>query len=336
VEAFVYPSNTNTLVDRYLRLSRLTITPMDYVSFYELKKLSFEKNEIIEVCSSFNESDYGYGETRFQTLVAAHNAAQVFIDKKTRIRVMPGYYDEFETVWAGVDGENSAEYKGIICKNNVIYESFDPDTPSLTTLKWDGHAGFSPGYVMNTDTQAAPRCIFHITTPETRTKISGFKLWSKNTRYCLHPESAGSGAKSSWILENLIFDWNGRPETVQPTWGTHLGIGISSGEIGHVIRCKFEGTVIGGLAGHNNGWYVPSQGEKPFICPGAKLHIIGCDFNGNNFEMATYQEDADLPDSLIIEDCVGIDTAEFTIIGAATAQNWKAQIVNSNIINNNL
>lgn len=54
--------------------------------------------------------------------------------------------------WTGSDCEQYTVDKGIIPRDNQFFEIFD--FPRLTKLVWDGHAGFSPGYIMDVDSQA--------------------------------------------------------------------------------------------------------------------------------------------------------------------------------------
>jgi len=280
---------------------------------------------ILEVSPEFNSSTPGWGVTKFASMITAHNS--ILDNSKNnqyKIKLIkPGTYNEWQTVFPGVDGDSTIDksYQGIVVKDYVSFESGDIDHPENYILTWDGHSGYSNGYVMSTD-QAMRKCIFHIT--GAHTSIKGFKFVNKNTRYCVHPESASTGANNEWTLENCIFEWNGRPNCIE-AGGTSVGIGISSGEIGNIKNCKFTGLVQGGIGGHNNGWY-DGQGTKPFIVPGAILNIENCDFGGTVIFMKSYVIDANLYDVLNLKNCRRISAAAFGFENDQTVQNWRATV----------
>lgn len=338
-DCYLYPENSDTAVFRTCRFSKVVLTPYDLPSYQNLQKIDiYEKRNILEVAKFFTSGTTGWGVSKFNSIIEAHNSLQPTYyesDLKRTIRLMPGTYDEFETVWAGVDGETNQTYQGIVCKNEVNYESFDKKDPALTVLKWDGHAGFSNGYVMNTAWECMTRCIFHISEWEVKCEINGFTVWSKNTRYCIHPESAGSGYGNHWKIKNCILQWEGRPQVADPLTGVHLGIGISPGEIGEVENVKFTGSVQGGLVGHNNGLST-YMGVPPFIVQGAKLLIKDTDFNGHDFRMDTLSNDERTLDIVEFENVVNINTAGLIFYAPATKLNWRAVKKGVTIVTDNL
>lgn len=339
----IFPNNMVSGSNKYFRVSQILVTPLDVNSKNTLLSLTeSDDSKIIDVSKSFDSTTNGWGITRFNNVITAWETDSTDYlngrkDRKTIFRLMPGTYDEFETKWAGTDSEASPEYKGIIPRNNQYFESFDLNNPELTLLTWDGHAGFSSGHIMDVPNQVMSRCIFHISDWQeggVKTHVKGFKISSKNTRYCVHPESAGNGKNNEWLIEDCVLDWQGRPNAEVTTGGIHVGIGISTEETGRINRVKCIG-LPGGFSGHNNGWSI-NMGPKPFIVKGAKLSIENCDLGDGIIHMQCISNDANTPDSLIIEQCSNVDIASFELISPATYQNWKGTVINSDIINNEL
>lgn len=340
INVIVFPISLTSGLDRSFRISNIEIQPLDGFSYNELLKVvkKRENYKNIDISKGFDSSTAGWGVTRFNNVVTAWEVDHSDYlngrnNRHTVFNIMPGFYDDWAAKWAGNDAEdpNDGTYQGITPANHQYFKSFDLDNPLLTILHWDGHSGYSTGFVMST-TQAMKKCIFHISDNIVLSHIEGFKIDAKNVRYCIHPESAGTGNKNVWHLKNLSLNWGGRPN-VEAAGGTHLGIGISAGEEGTIDTVDFTGE-LGGIGGHNNGWSVLSQGPKPHVCKGARLTIINCKFNNNNIEMQTYMNDADTPDSLKIIDCGGINTLSLGFTPPATVQNWKVEVVNSEIQNN--
>ena len=220
---------------------------------------------------------------------------------------------------------------GIRVNDYVYFESTDINHPENYILNWDGHAGFSEGYTMNT-TQAMRRCLFHLDKRPLHTHIKGFTLRAKNTRYCIHPETAGTGWGNEWLIENCIFDWQGCPN-VSGYSGATVGIGISSGESGRIKNCKWKNEGYAGIVGHNNG-FTENQwnAEKPFFVEGANLLIENCDLNNCSITQDTLRDNIDGFDLLTIKNCRNVKSVNTGLQGEASKQNWKVEIIQSEVL----
>ena len=345
INIIAFPNNLgdNTTIQRVLRVSRLYILPMDYASYKSIEPfiINYSERKIYEVSPDFDSTTENYGKYRFTSPVSCFDYFEnirvtnpyCFNEKnKIVVRVMPSIYDEFETKWAGINGETEETYLGIRLRSCETWESFDIDSPELTVLKWDGYSGFS---TTMTTTQAMRRCVFHITDAYTQKKINGFKIIAKNTRYCIHPESAGNGFEASWKIENCLLDWGGRPN-VDNEGGCHIGIGISAGETGLIDKVKCIGSGSSkGIGGHNNGFSSGNFPYRPFILNGAKLTITNTNVGGGDIRFQSTTNVSDNYDILKLENVMNINTAEF-YESAGIDANWRAQVVGCDIFTNNL
>lgn len=254
---------------------------------------------VLEVSPSYNSSTLGWGVTMFSSMIVADNS---IIDngymKRYEIHVHEGYYTDWETAFPGYDATKT--YTGIICKDYVDYIG---DGESKVTLKWDGLAGFAGGHLLTFD-EYMQKCIFHIIGPNT--KIKGFNIISKNTRYCVHSESSGNAKNNTWTLENLILEYQGVPDAaVATTRSSAIGIGISPGETGIIGKgVKFA---KGGLYVHNNKWNDIAAGSPPIPCPAATIKMEGCDLRGNQVNVQSVTSNGDvLYDQFILKDVQNI------------------------------
>lgn len=287
----------------------------------------------LEVDKTYNSETSGFGVSKFNSLIDAHNYTNGKSSYANRflIKVHPGTYDDWGIKFAGSDGEVGEGYLGIRVNDYVYFESTDINHPENYILNWDGHAGFSEGYTMNS-TQAMRRCLFHLDKRPLHTHIKGFTLRAKNTRYCIHPETAGTGWGNEWLIENCIFDWQGCPN-VSGYSGATVGIGISSGESGHIKNCKWKNTGYEGIVGHNNG-FAKNQwnAEKPFFVEGANLLIENCDLNNCSITQDTLKDNIDGFDLLTIKNCRNVKSVNTGLQGEASKQNWKVEIIQSEVL----
>lgn len=288
---------------------------------------------IFKVSPSFTSSTAGWGITKFNSLITAHNSiTDSSYYNRYLILVYPGTYDDWKTTWQGVNGETGGSYYGIIPKDYVYFESTDIEHPENYILTWDGYYGFTSP--MTTD-QAMRRCLFHVSAHPCHTHIKGFTLQSKNCRYAFHAESGAAGNGNDWLLQNCIIDWQGCPDGSGYT-GDAIGIGISAGEKGHIKNCKILNAYASNnkISGHNNGWNTAeyANGAKPFVTPGATLTIENCDLNGNDIQQTTLDNDANIFDVLNIINCRNINNINLGFQGGATVQNWKVNIENSQYV----
>lgn len=338
-KTFVQTYNTDTTIDRYIRISRVQITPLTGEAQAKCLEQygSLPLRPIYEVCKDFTSTTTGFGTYRFNSVLEASVAipAMTPYDGIT-VRIMPGIYDDFATKFPVTEGE-TPQYKGIITKDGTTYESFDPNLPELTKLVWDGHSGLPNTQYLN-QVQAMNRAVFHVNINYISglpVVIRGLHIISSNCRYCIHPESSGFGYGRKWTIDNCILEWNGNPYVIGFS-GRHLGIGISSGETGIVNSTLFTGTTIAGIGGHNNGFVIRQTGTKPLMIRGANLKVINCTMSGNDIIMNVVSNDATTFDTLEIIGTKDVRTAKFGFETSGVVQNWKGFAINSTIQNNQM
>lgn len=205
------------------------------------------------------------------------------------------------------------------------YVSIIGEDPSTTILTFDG----SPDGEQITREEAFKYAIFHFNFDKPYYgNIENLTMKVKNGRYCFHPESAGK-SKGNWTVKNCIFDFEGNPNVTN--WdGAAVGIGISHGETGKIIRCKWNNPNIKGVVGHNNGY---GYTDNPIIIPNAKLTFEECDFNGTDFNIDNYQADSPLHDMLYLINCANINEGYFGAQNGQTAKTWICINQGSQIIN---
>lgn len=328
-------SNLNVNVD----FTNLTLTSLNNKTLVDIIDDLKTVNDsytltTLEVNKTYNSDTSGFGVTKFNSLIDAHNYTNNKSSYTNRflIKVHPGTYDDWGTKFAGSDGEVGEGYLGIRVNDYVYFESTDINHPENYILNWDGYTGFSEGYTMNR-TQAMRRCLFHLDKRPLHTHIKGFTLKAKNTRYCIHPETAGTGWGNEWLIENCIFDWQGCPN-VSGYIGATVGIGISSGESGHIKNCKWKNEGYAGIVGHNNG-FAENQwnAEKPFFVEGSTLLIENCDLNNCSITQDTLRDNIDGFDLLTIKNCRNIKSVNTGLQGTASKQNWKVDVIQSEVLN---
>ena len=322
----------NSETDTYLRLAKVVLETDDIEVIQKLKQLDIPKETrtIFNVSKDFDETTIDFGVFNYNNIIDAHkNVINSAETNQYVIRCMPGIYDEFEEEWAGSDEEpDEGSYLGILVQNYEYFESFDKECPELTTLKWDGSAGFSTSM---THLQAARRCIFHINMKNKHTKIEGFSFDCKNVRYCIHPETAGQGWGNKWHIKNCILKFSGRPfvQPADPSW-TYIGIGLSNGEHGIIERCKFiENDGKSAIFAHNNPFATSVLKKEVSFKVGARLDIIQCDFGNKIIDISTTTSNvADTYDVCEIVGCknnAGVSVKPYS----DGSQNWKVSLINS-------
>ena len=322
----------NSETDTYLRLAKVVLETDDIEVIQKLKQLDIPKETrtIFNVSKDFDETTIDFGVFNYNNIIDAHkNVINSAETNQYVIRCMPGIYDEFEEEWAGSDEEpDEGSYLGILVQDYEYFESFDKECPELTTLKWDGSAGFSTSM---THLQAARRCIFHINMKNKHTKIEGFSFDCKNVRYCIHPETAGQGWGNKWHIKNCILKFSGRPfvQPADPSW-TYIGIGLSNGEHGIIERCKFiENDGKSAIFAHNNPFATSVFKKEVSFKVGARLDIIQCDFGNKIIDISTTTSNvADTYDVCEIVGCknnAGVSVKPYS----DGSQNWKVSLINS-------
>lgn len=279
------------------------------------------KVNIIEVSHDFTSSTVGYSTTKFSNLIDAHNYTNNKSNYYNRyiIKVHPGHYKEWETVWSGFD--SSVNYRGIRINDYVYFESTDITKPENYILEWDGYVGCDRTM---TTSECMQKCLFHIDKRPTHTHIKGFHLKSKNTRYCIHPETASTGAGNEWLIENCIIKFEGRPNC-EVEGGMGIGIGISMEEKGFIKNCKFADNGKSGIGGHNNGWSTMWQGEVPFMAKGAELTIENCDLGNNNIYMQTTNNTAKGYDLLNVINCSNVSEIKTKSTVDGVPNKWRVK-----------
>ena len=289
----------------YIRLLSVDIEALDesaksYVKRY-CDKYPYDFNVIEkDIYHGFDSTTEGWGINKFSSLIDAVNSTSNLKDltRQYIYRIMPGEYREWETQWKGSDSETGESAYGVSPKGNSVIESFDTDVPELVKLAWDGHVGFSDGYIM-TVAQCMRRCILHISTDlYCKTIIDGLSFDTKNVRYCIHPESSGNGFGNAWLIKNCILHDGGRPQGTGVS--LPIGIGISPGEYGHVHRCNILSSTGQGIGGHDN----PNNRDVAYpLLYGGNLVVEECNLNDNNIQFSSIYDDANTPFQLSVKGC---------------------------------
>ena len=194
------------------------------------------------------------------------------------------------------------------------YVSIIGEDPSTTILTFDG----SPSGEQITREEAFKYAIFHFNYDKPYYgNIENLTMRVKNGRYCFHPETAGK-SKGNWTVKNCIFDFEGNPNVTN--WsGAAVGIGISHGETGHFINCKWENSEIAGVVGHNNGY---GYADNPIVVPCANLIFENCNFNNTTFKIDNLSADSPLHDMLYLINCANIVSGEFGFQSGQTEHKW--------------
>lgn len=293
----------------------------------ELQKTVASQREIsvtLEVSLDYNKNTTGFGTTKFNSLIAAHNSVtDSSVDKQYLILVHPGTYDDWSTTWPITSTDASG--MGIAPKPYEYFESTDIQHPEKYILKWNGHDGLDDNTKV-TSAQAFQRCLFQLNQYPRNTQIRGFTFDANNVRYCLHIETSGRGDGNNVMIENCIFKWGGNT-MVDGFYGAPLGMGISAGETVTIKNCKWNvaDSVTDATAGHNNSYQIAAD---KFIRPAAILKMENCDFAGLNFRMDTVTPlgQTDIFDEIYLKNCRNISRAYNGLQGSATENNWKADV----------
>lgn len=217
--------------------SRKTFTIKESV----FKAIKQEKNvNYVFVATSGNDATGdGTKENPYATIYKANETITDSSEtNKYEIIVKQGTYTDLQEKYSG---ENGNSYQGVVCKPYVTYRSENILKPDLCTLKWDGADGYTKPV---TDANCVNKCLFHIPTNSKGVYIKGFTFESKNTRYCMHIETTGSTDECDWHFENCVFNWGGRPDTIEDgTVATAcIGTGYSMLEFGEFINCIIKCT----------------------------------------------------------------------------------------------
>nr|DAI03039.1 MAG TPA: asparaginyl-tRNA synthetase [Caudoviricetes sp.] len=186
-----------------------------------------------------DETGDGTEENPYATIYKANETITDSSEtNKYEIIVKQGTYTDLQEKYSGVNGNS---YQGVVCKPYVTYRSENILKPDLCVLKWDGADGYTKPV---TDANCVNKCLFHIPTNSKGIYIKGFTFESKNTRYCMHVETAGSSDKCDWHFENCVFSWGGRPDTTEDgTVATAcIGTGYSMLEFGEFVNCIIKCT----------------------------------------------------------------------------------------------
>lgn len=245
-------------------------------------------------------------------------------DMPIEIYVKSGTYNFNDVISCPV--VDTSEYYGI--NLTKPYVSIVGEDPTTTIFTFDG----SPNGAQITDAQAMAISIFHLNFDKPFFgHIKNLTCRVKNGRYCVHPETAGKG-KGNWLFENCIFDFLGNPNVTG--WdGATVGIGISHGETGKFLNCRWASDPTEmGVVGHNNAYGYSSDVA---VIPNAKLTFENCDFNGADFRIDNYQNDSPLHDMLYLINCANINEGSFGAQGGQTAKVWLCVNQGSEIAVNN-
>lgn len=251
------------------------------------------------------------------------------------IHVADGTYTDMQTLYAGTTPDGQ---QGIGTKDYVYYEG-NVLNPSACVLQWDGANGYTEGSYTY-ESYGFYKCIFHV--GAVHTAIRGFKLISKNTRYCLHIEMAGLGMNADWEVSDCILSWLGTGDcTDRQTSTPVIGTGSGNFEHGHLLRCKIDNQsdTVDGWMNHDS----PNYYQNVAFVEGANIIIEACDFDGTNITFRNINGDnvVDGYDRFSIIDCTDINIVTYRLGNNNTACLWRAihkcsDITSSRFVNEGL
>lgn len=316
---------------------RLMDIEKDIVSLSN-KKENVVKMNYLYVSNDYNENTVGWGVTHFKDIWSANvylgnNKDASFYNRYTII-VKQGTYTDLQERYSGVVG---SYYIGVQTLDYVYYESEDINRPDLCVIEWDGAIGHtSPTYA-----DVVNKCPFHIIGHSDRgnhTHIKGFTFRCKNLRYCFHTETQSMGIGSDWVVENCVFEWGGCPDVSNDTGQVPvIGMGSSPFEIGTFKKCKVINTQSGNNAGiqnHNNR-FSDLYGYTPFMVCGANITIDNCDLGGKNIEFRSgYDNLYNTPSLLTVKGTSNVNRLYLGFINGASEQNWKVEVMGSDVTSN--
>lgn len=311
----------------------IVIEPLNDIAIQEVLKYKTGNDTlaynvtVLTVCKEFDQTTEGFGITRFNNPVDAHNAVANSGEKNRYIIMVAkgDYTTEIQESFKGSDSESGASTIGIRLNNYEFFESFDSDNPELAIFGWDGTYGFSDTVDWedeNNRDKIRNRAFFQIGGANNFVcGIKGFHLKGKNLRYDIHPETAQTGFNHTWNIENCILEFDGRPILGEQDIAI-IGTGMGKGTIGNVIHCEFRGLSNSAIGGHDN----PKSSAQIMFAQGAKLNLIDCLFNGKRISMTSLYNDGDTPDALLIKNCGKIESVNL-------GDTWKMTNINSDIAN---
>lgn len=262
------------------------VTKYNTIPYFYIDDGSPTKNIIYVTRFGNDETADGTRSLPFRTIYGANE----FIkdnskDNRYEIHVGPGTYTDLQERYTGSE---ATSLEGIICKDYVDYVA---DNPNNTIIIWDGNYGYDEENPL-TPAKAVNKCVFHVV--GTNSKIIGFTIDTKNTRYAIHGESAGKGGVDvSWEVSNCVLKWGQRP-ALADTYPANskapvIGIGVSATENCAINRCKLiiEGDYTNneGIKIHDNNNSIVTNTKSMLI--GAKVKIEDVDF-GNTTMMCNH------------------------------------------------
>lgn len=149
---------------------------------------------------------------------------------------------------------------------------------------------------------------------------------TKNVRYCIHPESSGSGFGNNWEIRNCILKDGGRPQGTGISFP--VGIGISPGESGHVYRCDIISDTGKGVGGHDN----PNNRDVVYpLLYGGNLIIEECNLNGNDIQFSSIYNVAKTPFQLLIKGCGNVKDVTTNRRDLEIPNQWRVTSICSDI-----
>lgn len=276
---------------------------------------SYRMNYLYVATTGNDESGDGSASNPFASI---YHANEIIHSNSPRNRftiiVKNGTYTDLQERYSGIG--SSGVYQGVKTKPYVYYQSETPERPDLCVIKWNGATGLTIPCALSDVNDKAP---FHVCGELLpfcmHTKIKGFTIDCKNTRYSVHIEMAGATLENEWAFENCIFKFEGRPDITDNSNKTAPVVGIGSGfsENGMFRNCIFENLQKGynqAINVHDNE-FMPSD-ITPYMLKGFTYVIDGCLFKSCNLiELGSIHQAEnkyDIDNMLYLKQCSGVDT----------------------------
>lgn len=256
------------------------------------------------------------------------------------IHVGDGIYTDLQERYSGSDAAGS--YEGVVCKNHVSYIG-NIEHPENVVIKWDGLTGYSADEFQYYN-YAFKKCPFHIVGTHAGggvTKVRGFTMDCKNTRYAMHVEMSGYGHGVDWEISDCRFVWHGVPDCPDITYQMPaVGTGSGHFEKGRILRCVWvnDAGITEAFRNHDSQYV---YGDRYAVHEGAEIVFESCVLNGGesgvtNIVFRNIHSDGlvDGYNRFSIINCKGINNLKYQFSGDATVCDWRAKIECSDILNN--
>ena len=304
------------------------IPTLDEMPMGEKKLNLYTKSEINKIINKEYNTNYIYvattgsdttGDgTESNPYATVFHAYETITDNtynnRYKIIVGDGTYTDLQERYSGNVG---TDYQGIGSKDYISVSS-ESNNPNKCIFEWDGATGLSTF----TAADATYKCFFHFGNGSKGVTIEGIKFIGKNLRYCMHVETNDT---TDIKFYKCIFDWGGLPNASDnPHNRPTIGIGATLGNHLTFEKCKFynsENTC--GIQTHDNEAITTDE-----FSSGQIIECIDCYFDNLNIQVRSGNYERNMPFSLELKRCGGLNIVYPSIISNGTVNYWRGHVEN--------